>query len=73
MLPIGGLREKLLAAHRGLINRVLIPMDNAKDLKEVPDEILKGLEIIKVEHMDDVLRHVFTDMKPDEVFPCGRP
>ncbi len=73
VLPIGGLREKLLAAHRGLINRVLIPMDNAKDLKEVPDEILKGLEIIKVEHMDDVLRHVFTDMKPDEVFHAEDP
>lgn len=68
VLPIGGLREKLLAAHRGLIERVLIPKDNAKDLKEVPDEILKGLEIIEVEHMDDVLRHAFIEVDHEKVF-----
>jgi len=68
VLPIGGLREKLLAAHRGLIERVLIPKDNAKDLKEVPDEILKGLEIIEVEHMDDVLRHAFMEVDHDKLF-----
>ena len=55
MLPIGGLREKLLAARRSLITTVIMPKDNAKDLKEVPDEILKDLEIVFVEHMDDVL------------------
>ncbi|GAB7080393.1 endopeptidase La [Megalodesulfovibrio paquesii] len=57
VLPIGGLREKLLAAHRGLITTVLIPKDNAKDLKDVPEEIVKSLEIIQVEHMDEVLQH----------------
>ncbi len=56
VLPIGGLRQKLLAAHRGLIERVLIPKDNAKDLKEVPEDILNDLEIIQVETIDDVLR-----------------
>jgi len=55
VLPIGGLREKLLAARRSLISVVIIPRDNAKDLKEVPDEILKDLEMIFVEHMDEVL------------------
>jgi ATP-dependent Lon protease len=55
VLPIGGLREKLLAARRGLIATVLIPKENAKDLKEVPDEILKDLDIVFVEHMDEIL------------------
>ena len=55
VLPIGGLREKLLAAHRGHITTVIIPRDNEKDLKEVPDEILKGLTIVLVDHIDDVL------------------
>lgn len=55
VLPIGGLREKLLAAHRGLMRTVLIPRDNEQDLKEVPAEVLKGLEIIPVAHVDEVL------------------
>ena len=55
VLPIGGLREKLLAAHRGLINTVIIPKDNERDLKEVPAEILKGLTIKPVESADEVL------------------
>jgi len=57
VLPIGGLRENLLAAHRGHITKVLIPRDNEKDLKEVPDEILKGLTVVPVDHVDDVLPH----------------
>ena len=55
VLPIGGLREKLLAARRSLITTVIMPKDNAKDLKEVPDEILKNLDVVFVEHMDEVL------------------
>ncbi len=55
VLPIGGLREKLLAAHRGLISTVIVPRENEKDLKEVPEEILKGLTITFVEHVDEVL------------------
>ncbi len=55
ILPIGGLREKLLAAHRGLVERVLIPQDNEKDLADVPTEIKNDLEITLVEHMDEVL------------------
>ncbi len=68
VLPIGGLKEKLLAAKRGLIARVLIPAENEKDLKEVPQRIRRGLEIISVDHMDEVLRIVFPDMQ-QAVFP----
>ncbi|SHN51801.1 endopeptidase La [Desulfovibrio litoralis] len=55
VLPIGGLREKLLAAHRGMLSTVLIPKENERDLKEVPPEILKGLNIVFVDHADEVL------------------
>ncbi|MDR1776416.1 MAG: endopeptidase La [Desulfovibrio sp.] len=55
VLPIGGLREKLLAARRGGIKRVIVPADNEKDLKEVPEEILRDLELILVDHVDEVL------------------
>ncbi|MBK1623704.1 endopeptidase La [Afifella marina] len=57
VLPIGGLKEKLLAALRGGIKTVLIPEDNAKDLAEIPDNVKSGLEIIPVARMDNVLRH----------------
>jgi len=55
VLPIGGLKEKLLAALRGGIRTVLIPEDNAKDLAEIPDSVKNGLEIIPVARMDQVL------------------
>jgi ATP-dependent Lon protease len=57
VLPIGGLKEKLLAALRGGIKKVLIPQDNAKDLAEIPDNVKNGMEIIPVAHADEVLRH----------------
>jgi ATP-dependent Lon protease len=57
VLPIGGLKEKLLAAARGGIKTVLIPDENAKDLTEIPDVIKAGLEIIPVARMDDVVAH----------------
>ena len=56
VLPIGGLKEKLLAAHRGNLKTVIIPKDNEKDLADVPSNVLKALEIISVEHMDEVLK-----------------
>jgi len=68
VLPIGGLKEKLLAAKRGLIGRVINPRENEKDLKEVPRGILKGIEALPVEHMDEVLKIVFGDME-QAVFP----
>lgn len=56
VLAIGGLKEKLLAAHRGGIKRVLIPHENARDLKEIPENIKKDLEIHPVQWIDDVLQ-----------------
>src|SRR5476651_2694435 len=57
VLPIGGLKEKLLAALRGGIKKVLIPEDNAKDLAEIPNSVKNGLEIVPVSRMDEVLSH----------------
>ena len=56
VLPIGGLKEKLLAAHRAGIKKVLIPMENKKDLTEVPKTILETMEIIPVKNVDEVLK-----------------
>lgn len=56
VFPIGGLKEKLLAAHRAQIKTVLIPKDNEKDLKEIPGNVLKDLEVIPVSHIDEVLK-----------------
>ena len=56
VLPIGGLKEKILAAHRGGIKEVIIPLENEKDLQDVPSTILREVKIKTVEHMDDVLR-----------------
>ncbi len=68
VLPIGGLKEKILAAHRGLLKTVLIPKENAKDLKEIPEKILQEIEIELVEHMDDVLREALTVKDDRELF-----
>jgi len=56
ILPIGGLKEKLLAAHRAGIKKVLIPEDNKKDLAEIPDKIKSDMEVIAVSHVDNVLQ-----------------
>jgi len=60
VLPIGGLKEKLLAALRGGIKKVLIPKDNLKDLAEIPDNVKKGLEIVPVSLVDEVLAQALT-------------
>ena len=60
VLPIGGLKEKLLAAHRAGIKKVLIPVENKKDLIEVPKTILKSMEIIPVKNIDEVLKVALT-------------
>ncbi|MGF1625473.1 MAG: endopeptidase La [Alphaproteobacteria bacterium] len=57
VLPIGGLKEKLLAAHRGGIKIVLIPQDNEKDLAEIPDNVKRGLQIVPCATVDQVLQH----------------
>ena len=60
VLPIGGLKEKLLAAHRGGITTIIIPKDNEKDLVEIPDNVLKGLTIVPVSTVDEVLAEALT-------------
>jgi ATP-dependent Lon protease len=66
VLPIGGLKEKLLAAARGGIKLVLIPEENAKDLVEISDSIKKGLEIVPVSRMDEVLARALV-RKPEPI------
>jgi ATP-dependent Lon protease len=60
VLPIGGLKEKLLAALRGGIRKVLIPKENEKDLADIPDNVKKGLEIVATTTVDEVLKHALT-------------
>ena len=57
VLPIGGLKEKMLAALRGGVKTVLIPKDNEKDLPEIPDNVKEGLEVIAVSSVQEVLKH----------------
>ncbi len=65
VLPIGGLKEKLIAAHRGGIDTVIVPKENEKDLKDLPPVIKKNLKIICAEHMDEVLRNSLAVPYPD--------
>jgi ATP-dependent Lon protease len=65
VLPIGGLKEKLLAAHRGNIKTVIIPKDNERDLAEVPQNVQNALKIIFVEHIDEVLKIAFIQDEED--------
>jgi ATP-dependent Lon protease len=65
VLPIGGLKEKMIAAHRGGIDTILIPKENAKDLVEIPANIKRDLKIIQVEHMDEVLVAALSLEQPD--------
>ena len=62
ILPIGGLKEKVLAAHRAGIKVVLLPVDNRKDIDDIPNNIRKQLELITVEHMDEVLNIALRDI-----------
>jgi ATP-dependent Lon protease len=61
VLPIGGLKEKLLAALRGGIRTVLIPAENEKDLVELPSTVKEGLEIVPVDHVDEVLARALVE------------
>ena len=69
VLPIGGLKEKLLAAHRGRIKTVIIPVENEKDLADIPANVLRELEIVFVENVDDVLQQAFTREDKPETYP----
>ncbi|MCP4691784.1 MAG: endopeptidase La [Desulfobacterales bacterium] len=68
VLPIGGLKEKILAAHRGGIKKVLIPTDNEKDLKDIPKSVSRQIEIVTVGHMDEVLSHALILEEGDKLF-----
>ena len=71
VLPIGGLKEKLLAAHRGGIKKVIIPRENKKDLQDIPASVSKQLEIVDVEHMDEVLVHALITGEGESLFKTG--
>ncbi len=68
VLPIGGIKEKILAAHRGGIKKVIIPKESEKDLKDIPSSVLKQVEIVLVEHMDEVLPHALRLDEGDTFF-----
>jgi ATP-dependent Lon protease len=68
VLPIGGLKEKILAAHRGGVTRVLIPMENKKDIAEIPKRILRKVELIPVAHVDEVLKEALILEEGQELF-----
>ena len=75
VLPIGGLKEKVLAAHRGGIKKVLIPKENAKDIREIPKKVRDCLDIVVVEHTDEVLREALRLEDPEAFFqklPAGQ-
>jgi ATP-dependent Lon protease len=71
VMPIGGLKEKLLAAHRAGITTVIIPKENRKDLREVPRRVLKATRILCVEHMDDVLREALVVPDAEALLPAA--
>ena len=77
VLPIGGLKEKILAAHRGGIKKVIIPEENEKDLKDIPSSIAKQMEMVFVENMDEVLTHALilkegeSPFKEEDDIPLG--
>lgn len=68
VLPIGGLKEKTLAAHRGGIKTVIVPKENEKDIKDIPKEVLKDLKIILVDHVDQVLVNALDIKNAKELF-----
>jgi ATP-dependent Lon protease len=68
VLPIGGLKEKILAAHRGGIKKVLIPLENKRDIEEIPKRILKRVELVPVSHVDEVLEEALVLKQGETLF-----
>lgn len=66
VLPIGGLKEKSLAAHRAGIRKVLLPKDNERDIGDIPDSVRNDMQFIPVSHMDEVLRHALVPVQTGE-------
>jgi len=81
VLPIGGLKEKLLAAHRGGIKTVIIPKENEKDLVDIPSNVIKDLAVKLVERIDEVLETAFAPIPGqdlplemnEEIHPIEKP
>ena len=71
VLPIGGLKEKMIAAHRGGIDTLVIPKENEKDLVEIPANVKRNLQIILVEHMDEVLPVALATRDPNVLQHAG--
>jgi ATP-dependent Lon protease len=71
VLPIGGLKEKVLAAHRGEMKKVLVPKENQKDLKDIPTSISKSVEIVLVDKMDEVLAQSLVLKEGESLFKEG--
>ena len=69
---MAGSREKVLAAHRGGIKTVLLPKENEKDVDEIPQQVLKNVTLIQVEHMDEVLKQALVLPDPDTFFKSKR-
>jgi ATP-dependent Lon protease len=61
VLPIGGLKEKILAAHRGRVRTVIMPKENRKDIHDIPSRVLKVMRLVLVDHMDEVLREALAE------------
>ena len=68
VLPIGGLKEKMLAAHRGGIRKVIIPKENEKDLRDIPKLVTRQMKVVAVDHMDEVLGHALVLGKDERLF-----
>ncbi|BCS97498.1 Lon protease [Desulfoluna limicola] len=68
VLPIGGLKEKILAAHRGGLKKVIIPKENEKDLEEIPATILKQMTVIPADHLDEVLKEALIIPEGSDLF-----
>jgi ATP-dependent Lon protease len=68
VMAIGGLKEKVLAAHRGGIKMIICPKENEKDLKDIPKEVMKDLKVILVDHVDQVLINALDIKNPKEIF-----
>ena len=72
VLPIGGLKEKVMAAHRGGIKMVICPKENEKDQKDIPKEIMKDLKVILVDHVDQVLINALDIKNAKELFKVAK-
>ncbi|MNR53553.1 Lon protease 1 [compost metagenome] len=66
VLPIGGLKEKSLAAHRAGIRTILLPKENERDLRDIPDSVRHDMQFFPVSHMDEVLQHALLPVQTEE-------